>query len=364
MNHPPLTVRALRCRIVQAPMKRPLGTSVARMAFAPFLLLDLQTEEGITGRAHAFCYMDLSAPAMRRVLETAAELIEGHAVDPAAIGQICRNRFMLLGTQGIVGMALSALDVACWDAVAQAAGQPLARYLGGAVAAVPAYNSNGLGLADPDTLGEEAEALRGEGFDAVKVRLGRADPKEDLNAVRAVRAVMPDTSPLMADYNQALSAEDALRRGAALDGEGLYWIEEPLAHDDFRGSAALAAAIETPVQIGENFTGPGVLATAIDCSASDYVMPDLMRIGGVSGWLRASAFAAAAGVPMSSHLYPEVSVHLLAATPTAHWLEYMDWAKPFLTAGVTISDGRAQVPATPGTGVEWNEDAVDRFALP
>lgn len=362
--HPPLTVRALRCRIVQAPMKRPLGTSAARMAFAPFLLLDLQTEEGITGRAHAFCYMDLSAPAMRRVLESAAESIEGLTVDPAVIGQICRNRFMLLGTQGIVGMALSALDVACWDAVAQAAGKPLARYLGGGAVAVPAYNSNGLGLMDPDGLGDEAAALRCEGFDAVKIRLGRPDPAEDLRAVRTVRAAVPETSPVMADYNQALGAEEALQRGAALDGEGLYWIEEPLAHDDFRGSAALAAAIETPVQIGENFTGPDVLATAIDCSACDYVMPDLMRIGGVSGWLRAAEFAAAAGVPMSSHLYPEVSVHLLAATPTAHWLEFMDWAEPFLTAGVTISDGQAQVPDTPGTGVEWDEDAVSRFMLP
>lgn len=363
MKHPPLTVRALRTRAVNAPMARPLGTSVARMEVAPFILVDLETEEGVTGRAHAFCYMDFTAPAMHRVLDIAGPLIAGTTVDPDAVGRACRNHFTLLGTQGVVGMALSALDVACWDALAQAAGLPLARYLGGEATSVPAYNSNGLSLAEPDGLADEAIELLEQGFDAVKIRLGRDDADQDLHAVRAVRSAIPTGAPLMADYNQALSVREALQRGASLEDESLYWIEEAVAHDDLLGSAEVARGLKTPIQSGENFCGPDVMAAAIRLRATDYVMPDLMRIGGVTGWLRAAALAKEAGMPMSSHLYPEVGVHLLAATPTAHWLEYVDWAEPFLTAGVSISDGRVLVPDTPGTSVTWDEEAVGRYAV-
>lgn len=344
-------------------MKRPLGTSATRMECAPFVLIDVETDEGVTGRAHVFCYMDLAAPLMRQVLQVAEELIAGQPVVPHHIEKLCRCRFTLLGTQGVVGMALSALDVACWDALSRAASLPLARYLGGTTGAVPAYNSNGLSLTDPDTLADEALSLLGEDFKAVKIRLGRPDSGDDLRAVRTVRSGIPFETIVMADYNQALSVEAAIERGRKLDDEGLYWIEEPIAHDDFTGCAAVTAALKTPVQIGENFCGPHVLDTAMALKSSNYVMPDLMRIGGVSGWVRAADRANLAGLPMSSHLYPEVSAHLLAATPTAHWLEYVDWAEPVLAAKIVIKDGNALIPETAGTGVEWHEDAVRHYAV-
>jgi len=344
-------------------MKRPLGTSAARMESAPFVLVDLQTEEGVGGRAHVFCYLGLAAPLIRQVIETAGELIAGAAVDPQAIARRCNSHFTLLGTQGVVGMALSALDVACWDALSRAADQPLGRYLGGVRETVPAYNSNGLSLNSPDELTGEAHALLAEGFEALKIRLGRDAAGEDLRAIEAVRSAMSPGSPLMADYNQALGLEEAIRRAAALDEAGLYWIEEPLRHDDFAGSAELAEVLQTPVQAGENFCGPNVLAAAMERRAMDCVMFDLMRIGGVSGWLQAAELAERAKLPVSSHLYPEVSIHLLAATPAAHWLEYVDWAEPFLATEISVLAGHAQVPLTSGTGVTWDEAAVRRFAI-
>lgn len=333
------------------------------MERAPFVLVELETEEGVTGRAHAYCYVEGAAPMLREVLALAGESIFGVTVDPRAIRATLAARFRLLGVHGIVAMGLSALDVACWDALALAAGVPLARFLEGRATPVPAYNSNGLSLAAPDVLGAEAQALLEPGFDALKIRLGRAAPEEDLAAVRAVRAAIPDGTVLMADYNQALSVADAIWRGAALGSEDLYWIEEPVAADDLTGCAEVAAALTTPVQIGENLYGPQGIATALAQQASDYLMFDLMRIGGVSGWLEAAASAAHARIPVSSHLYPEVSVHLLAATATAHWLEYVDWAEPFLDAGIEIVDGAACVPERPGTGVVWDEDAIARYAM-
>jgi len=344
-------------------MRRPLGTSATRMDRAPFVLVELETEEGITGRSHAYCYVEGAVPMLRQVLAISGETLRGAAVEPHAIRAALGARFRLLGVHGIVAMGLSALDVACWDALAIAAGVPLARFLEGRATSVPAYNSNGLSLAAPDALGAEARALLEPGFAALKIRLGRADPEQDLAAVRAVRAAIPDGTALMADYNQALTVADATARGAQLDLEGLYWLEEPIAADDLPGCAEVAAALRTPVQIGENLYGPQAVATAIAQHASDYLMFDLMRIGGVSGWLEAAASAARAGIPVSSHLYPEVSVHLLAATETAHWLEYVDWAEPFLDSCIEIIDGGARVPERPGTGVVWDEDAIARYAV-
>jgi mandelate racemase len=363
MKHPALTIRAVRTRAVNVPMNRPLGTSATRMEMAPFVLVDLDTEEGVPGRAHVFCYRDIAAPLIRRVIAEMGEALTGTVANPAEIGRLGRSRFALLGTPGVVGMALSALDVACWDALARAADLPLGRYLGGTAATVVAYNSNGLGLISPDSLADEARELLAPGFEAVKIRLGRDDAREDLRAIRAVRDAIPSESALMADYNQALSVDEALERCSSLDDEGLEWFEEPVAHDDLIGCAQIAAAIDTPIQAGENFTGPATLASAIELGTQDYVMIDLMRIGGVSGWLQASKLAEKAGLPLSSHLYPEVSAHLLAAAPTAHWLEYVDWAEPILETGIAVAAGQASVPAVAGTSVIWDEAAIRQFSF-
>ena len=150
--------------------------------------------------------------------------------------------------------------------------------------------------------------------------------REDLAALHAVRTRLGDGISIMVDYNQALSVDEAMERGRALDQENIVWLEEPIRHDDYAGCASLARELKTPVQIGENFSLPAAMEIALAAKASDLVMPDLERIGGVTGWLRAAKLAAAQRMPMSSHLYPEFSAHLLAATPTAHWLEYVDWA--------------------------------------
>ena len=257
---------------------------------------------------------------------------------------------------------MAGLDIALWDALAQAAGLPLARLLGGTLDPVPAYNSNGLGLIPPETAGDEALELLAEGgFTALKVRVGRDRAADDLRAVRRVRDAVGSDVTLVADYNQGLALGDALERCRALDAEGLTWIEEPLRYDDLDGHARLAHDISTPVMLGENFYGPRAMLAAIQAQACDLVMPDLMRIGGVTGWLQAAALADSTGLPMSSHLYPEVSAHLLRVTPTRHWLEWQDWADPVLARPFEVRDGLLHPPDVPGTGLAWDEDAVARY---
>jgi mandelate racemase len=254
--------------------------------------------------------------------------------------------------------------MAAWDALAKAAGLPLAIFLGGSLAPVPAYNSNGLWLTPVDALGVQAAALVAEGeFQGLKLRLGRERLADDITAIQAVRGGVGEDVKLMVDFNQGLSLGDALHRCHDLDDQGLYWFEEPIAYDNLAGYAQLARELKTPVQLGENFYGPRAVFEAIQARAGDYVMPDLMRIGGVTGWLRAAAIAGAAGVEMSTHLYPEVAAHLMRVTETAHWLEWQDWANPILAEPFRLENGHLLIPDRPGNGIEWDEDAIKRYLL-
>jgi mandelate racemase len=354
-------VHSIDATLVVVPMRRPLGTSAAALTEAPLVLIDLRTEDGVTGRAYLFTYLESAGRALIALIREASAVLAGTPAAPAAVRRVLEARFKLLGVRGLVSAVLAGVDVACWDALAIAAGQPLARLLGATTGPCPAYNSNGLSLVDPRAAAEEAVELADEGFRAIKMRLGRRSGQDDLAAVRAVRAALPAEVALMADYNQALSLDAARGRCRQLDDEGLYWIEEPVRHDDYAASAELASLLRTPVQIGENFAGPRAMSLALRHNASDLVMPDLDRIGGVTGWLVAAGLADIAGIEMSSHLYPEVSAHLLAATPTAHWIEYVDWANPVLAEPLRVADGFVTPPARPGTGLAWDPDAVAHF---
>jgi mandelate racemase len=291
-------------------------------------------------------------------------MIKGDALAPFELDAKLRKRFTLFGTPGIAGIALAGIDMCAWDALAQAAGAPLVKLLGGAVRPVRAYNSNGLWIQPPEKVADEAEQLAAEGgFTAVKLRVGRDDPQQDLAAVRAVTKRLGDKIQVMSDFNQRLTVNEAILRGRMLDDEGLYWIEEPTRHDDYAGYARICAELRTPIQTGENLLSSFDLAEAIALESLDYVMPDIQRIGGVSGWLRAAALAHAHGIEMSSHLFPEYSRHLLAVTPTCHWLEFVDWAAPVLAEPAQVKDGNVLIPDRPGAGIAWNEEAVKRFEV-
>jgi mandelate racemase len=345
------------------PLRFALGTSAARVTAAPLLLVDLLTREGIAGHAYAFVYRPSAAKAIAALVEDAVALLDGAPVAPADMAQGLRRPFSLLGTVGAARMALSLVDMAAWDALARAAGEPLCRLLGAAPRRLRAYNSCGLGLMEPAALADEAEALLSRGFRAVKLRVGHPTLAGDLAALRAVRDRVGADVDILADYNQGLDPVEAMRRGLALEREGIAWLEEPIRHDDLAGAARLADALAVPLQLGENFNGPADMARALAAGAADLVMPDVARIGGVTGWIAAAGVATSHDVPMSSHLMPEVSAHLLAATPTAHVLEWVDWAEAILLEPLVVEDGEAVVPDRPGSGIEWDEAAIGRLLL-
>jgi mandelate racemase len=358
-----LTISGLQVRSVHVPMRIPLQTSSGTIQMAPLALIDLHTREGVTGRTYLFCYTPLVLGPVCALLGNLAPVLEGLSAAPLELNRLLHAKFRLLGTKGIVGMAIAGIDMAAWDALAKAEGQPLARAVGADLLDIRAYNSCGLGLMGADPAAAEAATLLTSGFSAIKLRLGYPDLDTDIRVVRAVRSVIGDGVHLMSDYNQALSVPEAERRVRALADEGLYWIEEPCVAHDYAGYARVRAASTCPIQMGENWWGPSEMALSLGFGASDLGMPDAMKIGGVSGWLQAAALADSAGMPISTHLFPEVSVHLMAATPTRHWLEFVDWASPILARPIEIRNGCARIPDAPGTGIEWDESAVGRYLV-
>ena len=358
-----ISVKNFRVRSVMAPIKRPLATASGAIGVAPLVLLDLETDAGVTGRSYVFPLTSMALKPTANLIQEMLAVIKDDELAPLALEQKLQKRFRLLGLQGLVYVALSAIDMAAWDALAQAQDAPLVKLLGGEILPIKAYNSCGLGIMGAEKVAKQAVEFLEHGFTAMKIRLGYPTAAEDVQVVRAVRKAVGDSITLMCDYNQGLTPAEALVRGRALDDEGLHWIEEPIQADDYAGNALIARDVKTPIQIGENFWGPHDMQKALAAQACDFAMPDLMRIGGVSGWMRAAALAESAGMPMSSHLFPEVSAHLLAVTPTRHWLEYVDWASPILAEPMQIKDGHGVIPNRPGNGIAWDETAVSKFAV-
>jgi mandelate racemase len=354
-----LTLARLQARPVVLKLKRPVVARIATITEWPLILIDLHTAEGVVGRAYLEPYLTKSMRYLVPALNDLGELLKGRRVAPVEFYDAARRSLNFVGLQGLSMIAVAGLDMAAWDALARAAGVPLCVLLGGTIGPVPAYNSNGLWLKEPAAVAAEAVELQAEGgFKGLKLRLGRPRIADDLATVDAVQQAVGADTRLMVDFNQGLSFAEALERCPLIDDRGLAWIEEPILYDNLEGFARLAAQLNTPIQIGENFYGPRDLHTALAMKACDLVMPDFMRIGGVTGWLRAAPIAAAAGIPISTHLYPEVAAHVLRVSETAHWLEWQDWADPILQAPYEVKGGELHIPNRPGLGIEWDERVV------
>lgn len=357
-----LTFERVTVRAVSIPMRRPIVAKVGTYPEWPFILIDVKTKEGVVGRSYLEPYLKNAVRYIGPAIEDMADSFKGRQLAPLDMYRDVIGKLHLIGRQGVSVIVAAGLDMAIWDALAQAAGLPLAELLGGSVGKIRTYNTNGLWLLPLDRLAKEAEELVAEGnFSAIKIRLGRQKLADDLKALELVRAAIGEDIQLMCDFNQGQTLQEAIWRCHALDDQGLYWFEEPVVFDNYAQSAQLARELNTPVQIGENIYGPRSFFDAVQAKAADLYMPDLMRIGGVTGWMRAAAIAGAAGHPMSSHLYPEVSAHLLRATESADWLEWRDWGNPIIAEPFEVVNGEAIVPSRPGNGIEWNEAMVTKY---
>lgn len=354
------TIQGFRVRAVRVPMTEPHQTASGVITESPLVLTDVITDTGISGHSIVFTYTAAALKPTAELIQNFETLVKGDVLAPAEVEQKLAKRFRLLGTQGLVGIALAAIDMALWDALARVHSMPLVRLLGGLEKPVRPYGAVGYDGVEGCAKAVEDWATRG--FTGIKAKIGYPTVQEDVAVVRAMRKAAGDDMAIMVDYNQCLTPTEAVKRLRVLDDEGLTWVEEPTLAHDYAGHALVAREARTPIQCGENWWGTLDMQHAIEAQASDFVMPDVMKIGGVTGWLRAATLAHTKGIRVSNHLWPEISVRLLCCTPTAHWLEYVDWWNPILAEPLRVEKGMAIVGDAIGTGVEWNEDVVRRFA--
>ncbi|MEM7506458.1 MAG: enolase C-terminal domain-like protein [Pseudomonadota bacterium] len=355
-----MKIASTRVRAVKVPMAEPHRTASGVIENSPLVLVEVTTDDGVTGQAILFAYAELALVPLAGLTRNLAALIEGEDLAPTSLTDGLLARLRLLGGQGLAAMAVAGLDMAMWDALARARDLPLYALLGARPKSIHPYGA--IGYDGEAGSAKVAEALIAKGFRGVKAKIGYPTVAEDLAVLRAIRRAIGPEPAMMVDYNQSLDQAEAARRIAALAGEGLTWIEEPVLAHDFPGLAALGGH-GVALQAGENWWGPPEFHLAAEAGAADLWMPDVMKCHGITGWMRVAGLAATRGIPLSNHLWSELSAQMMCAAPTAGWLEYCDWWNPILAEPMRMRDGTVDFEDVTGTGMAFDEAAVETFVI-
>lgn len=358
-----MKIARVETRPVVVTLKKPIGTAFGQINTFGCILVFVHGDTGVVGENLVFTLNNRRTKVLRQMIDELADLLIGR--DAGHIAEFWARAWKdinFLGHKGVPVVGISALDGALWDALGKSVNLPLYRLLGGAQTRVPAYHSGGLWLTSTiDELTAEAESFVAAGFKAMKMRIGAADPVSDAARVHAVRQVIGPTIKLMADANQQLNENQAIRLGRLLEESDLTWFEEPLPAWDLDGLARVSAALDTPIASGETeYTRYG-FRRMLELRSADILMPDLQRAGGVSEFMRVGHMAESHDVPVSSHLFPETSIQVLGALSNAIYLEYMPWFSELYREQLEFENGDAIVPERPGWGFTFNMDYVERL---
>lgn len=355
----------IRSRAVSVPLDIPIVSAIRQSERVELVVVDVRTDTDIIGQSYVQAFGVAQARAVQAILEYLGGVLAGeNPVLTMRCYQLMDRAIKLLGRGGLATFALSAIDCALWDIVGKVHRAPLALILGAGGDRCAAYQSAGLWLLPPgEALAQQAHDLLQQGFRGVKMRVGRPNPELDVEAADVIRHAIGQSAMLMIDANQAWDVPTAILIGRALEQHHPFWLEDPVDHDDLVGHAHVAEALSVPITTGENVYLPQGFRALIEAHGADIVMPDVQRVGGVTGWMRVAALADAWRLPLASHLFPEISVHLLVASPTARVLEYMPWAQPIMAEPLVVEGGSVVVPSRPGLGLVFDEAAIERYAI-
>jgi len=357
-------VKSLSIRAADIPLRRKVVAKVGQFDNWAVLVTEITLNDGTVGKGYIGPYLANYMPTIASATVQLFKQFEGREIAPYEFYNEIMSSTSLMGRSGVAIYSLAALDISFWDASAKIAKEPLCVHLGGSIEPVKAYNSCGLWLNAIDTLYNESQELIERGnFNILKIRLGREKIEDDIKAIENVKKALGNENLLLCDFNQGNSLPEAIHMLNTLDDKGLYWFEEPIDYYDYDGYKELRNRMKTPIMLGENFHGPDDAFRALDQKICDFIMPDLMRICGISGWMQSASLAAAYRIQMSSHLFPEVSSQLMRVTPTADLCEWTDWAEPILQEPYQISNGNVIIPDVPGTGIDFKDDILEKYKI-
>jgi L-talarate/galactarate dehydratase len=364
-----MKISHISSQILVMPEADPLASSPENPnAARPIVIVRMGTDDGIEGIAVTFY-----GGAMTRSLKAAVDDLGAQTIgeDPLRLEAVIAKLRAAAGGSGPAGMftlALSAIDIALWDIRGKALNQPLWKLLGGARERVATYASGSLRRnLSLDEVVTAAERLKGKGFREAKMQLalpGPTTPAKEVERAQAVRDALGPDLKLMCDINQRWRPEEAIDIGRRVEdaGVGLFWLEDVTTHDDYAGIARVNAALATPICGGELVYGIVPFRHMIEARSVDYVMIDLIRVGGITQWMKVAGMAEAFNLPVVSHVIPEIHAHLVAAVPNGLTVEYMGWMLSLFDGIAALEEGELVLPDRPGLGLTFNEETIRRFA--
>ncbi|MEM7207912.1 MAG: mandelate racemase/muconate lactonizing enzyme family protein [Pseudomonadota bacterium] len=355
----------LKTTLVDLPLAKPITTAIHDMRSVGCVLVELETDEGITGESYVFTLNAIRLKALHEMVLGFAHQVEGKDPhDVANINSAMWQEMNPIGHAGFAIAALSAIDVACWDVIGKAANKSLGEIFGLCRNRVRAYASGGLWLSQSiDECVREAGEFIDAGFRSMKLRLGSEKIADDVERVRAVRETIGEDKELLVDANQCFSVAHAIELGRALEPFDLGWYEEPVDYQNLTGHAEVRASVSIPIASGETeYTHVG-MQRYLDAGAVDILMPDLQRIGGYSEFCHSADIASKRDIPLSTHIFTEHSLCLAASIEQCISVEHMPWFSPLFNEEMKVVDGCVSVPEAPGTGFTFNHSCIEKYKI-
>lgn len=359
-----MKIISIRSKAVSVPVRFSVVSCVRQTDHVMFVLVDVETDEGITGIAYVQAFNAYGAKAIIHCLDYLESVISGRdALETGELWKQMRSTLKLLGLGGIPMFALSAVDIALWDIKGKASGVPVYQLLGYQQSKFDAYQSDGLWLVSPLEAARQAEQFVHEGFHAVKMRFGRTDAKDDIAAAQEVRRAIGDDIELMGDVNQGWTCDQAMLMAEQLADVNLTWLEEPVDAEDADSHNRLQKSTRIPIATGENLYGILPWERFTSQGAASVYTPDLQRCGGVSGWLEVNQLLAQNDIGAGLHLFPEYAAHLFPLINKPVKLEWMSWPGILFQEPLTCENGQVKAMHKPGFGMQWDAAVVNKYTV-
>jgi len=348
---------------LRVPLTRPIADSTHELGSIGLILVSVHAGD-CSGMSYMLCF-DYAPSLLKGIIDWELKklLIGRNSAEIRCIYEDCLKSIEYVGQEGLARWGLSAVETALWDLLGHQLNAPVWLLQGVNRTQVPAYGSGGWVSYSDEELADEVSSHVARGFMGVKIKIGRASEERDVERVRGVRRIIGPDKRLMIDANQGLTLSRALRLVRRLEDCAIDWLEEPFPREDIESYCRLAAATEIPLAAGEREYGIEAFRRLMEKRAVAVVMPDLMRVRGVTGWRLVAALSEAYHLRFSPHFYKEYDVHLAACVPNLVGIEVFDWLDPLIKHPLEIRDGYAVAPERPGFGVEFSEEAIAEYEV-
>ncbi|MGI9317345.1 MAG: mandelate racemase/muconate lactonizing enzyme family protein [bacterium] len=360
-----MKITQLKTTLVDVPLAKPIATAIHAMRSVGCVLVELETDEGVTGESYAFTLNGVRLSALNETVLGFSHQVEGR--DPHRVTEIGQAMWTEMNPTGHAGFpiaALATIDMACWDIIGKAANQPLHKLFGACRDKVKTYASGGLWLSQSiDECVGEAAGFIDQGFRSMKIRLGNEKISDDVARVRAVREAIGPEIELLSDANQGLTIKHAIRLAREIEEFDIGWLEEPVSYLNLQGHADVRSATDIAIASGETEYTRFGMHRILEAEAVDVLMPDLQRVGGFSEFRRAAALASVYHVPVSTHLFTEQSLCVAASEPNCISVEHMPWFSSLFNESMVLEDGYLQVPNRSGIGFTFDQTALKKYKL-